>query len=390
MAEKVRAIIRPALLVWARAKSGLTLTQAAEKADVASDRLAAWEAGEGAPTIPQLRKLADVYRRPLAIFYLPEPPRSFDPMQDYRRLPGSEDGAAASPDLLYEIRLAHQRREIAVDLIESLGEKLMEFGLRGDLDEDPVDVGRRARTFLGITFERQTKWRDEDEVLREWKAMIEAHGVLVFQTSGVALEEARGFSISAPISPVIVLNGRDHPRGRLFTLAHEFAHLMLAAGGICDLNESRRRRSSEARVEIFCNRVAGEILVPQRTLKSQDIVIHRPRGAEWDDDQIEELARRFGVSREALARALVLANEAPQEFYARKRQLYLKSLRRKGAGPVPVPRKIVARNGIRYSRTVLEAFYENVITESDLSDFLGMRLKHFPEVEQTVLRGLGE
>jgi hypothetical protein len=48
------------------------------------------------------------------------------------------------------------------------------------------------------------------------------------------------------------------------------------------------------------------------------------------------------VSREALARALVLANEAPQEFYARKRQLYLKSLRRKSAGPVPMPRKIVA------------------------------------------------
>ena len=32
--------------------------------------------------------------------------------------------------------------------------------------------------------------------LNEWKALVEAHGVLVFQARGVSFREARGFSIA--------------------------------------------------------------------------------------------------------------------------------------------------------------------------------------------------
>ena len=45
----------------------------------------AWEKrGERRPTLGQLRKIAAMCRRPLALFYLPEPPRSFQPMHESR------------------------------------------------------------------------------------------------------------------------------------------------------------------------------------------------------------------------------------------------------------------------------------------------------------------
>ena len=47
-----------------------------------------WKAGGGEahPSIPQLKKLAGVYKRPLSVFFLPEPPSDFMALRDFRRL----------------------------------------------------------------------------------------------------------------------------------------------------------------------------------------------------------------------------------------------------------------------------------------------------------------
>src|SRR5262249_12013340 len=62
----------PTVLIWARESAGLPVELAAKKAAIGSERLAAWERGEQRPTFAQLRKLSEVYKRPLAIFYLNE------------------------------------------------------------------------------------------------------------------------------------------------------------------------------------------------------------------------------------------------------------------------------------------------------------------------------
>jgi transcriptional regulator with XRE-family HTH domain len=88
----VRANIKPALLIWTRESLGFSLAETAKKLNVAGGRLKAWEVGEDRPTIKQLRKMTEVYRRPLAVFFLPEPPKSFQVMKDFRRWPGTIAG----------------------------------------------------------------------------------------------------------------------------------------------------------------------------------------------------------------------------------------------------------------------------------------------------------
>src|SRR5438309_382172 len=115
MTVSVKALVKADLLVWARMSAQISLGDAARKATVKEDQLKAWEEGDGHPSIPQLRKLARVYKRPLAVFYLPTPPKTFDALRDFRRLPRDRQGKQ-SPELAFEIRRARARREIALDL----------------------------------------------------------------------------------------------------------------------------------------------------------------------------------------------------------------------------------------------------------------------------------
>lgn len=117
--EKVEALIEPALLVWARKTVGLTMETAAKKIQIKPDRLLSWESGKARPSIPQLRNSGLIYKRPIAVFYLSNPPNDFTPLHDFRRISGEEE-KVLSPELQSEIRLVMDRRLIAIDLYKNL------------------------------------------------------------------------------------------------------------------------------------------------------------------------------------------------------------------------------------------------------------------------------
>ena len=383
MAQRVEAIVEPELLVWARTKSGLAVEAAAKKARVSAEKLVAWEAGAGRPTVKQLRRLAHTYGRRLAVFYLPEPPRDFPPIHDYRVAWG-ERREAPSPDLLAEIEIANERREIALELLEGEAE-LTAFRLRASIEDDPERVAERLRRALGITLDEQFEWTDSRLGFNAWRSAIEARGVLVLQMTEVDPREARGFSIARRPLPVVVANNRDPIAARSFTLAHELAHLAIHESGICDL-------SSSGRVEPFCNHVAGAILVPPDALLAEDIVREHDADVVWHDDELRLLARRYRVSREVVLRRLLIVHRTDEAFYRAKRRELLDEYdrreeeRRGEARWGPSPATIaVARSGHYYSRLVLSNYLHGAITASDVTAYLGVRMKHVPRIEQIVL-----
>ncbi|MDP9269360.1 MAG: helix-turn-helix domain-containing protein [Chloroflexota bacterium] len=109
------ALTNPVMLVWLREKVNLNRRAVSRRLRVAEERIDEWERGASRPTIPQLRKLARMYRRPLAAFYLPEPPHDFSLPKDTRRLPDGED-SEFSPALLTAFRVAEFRRDIVLEL----------------------------------------------------------------------------------------------------------------------------------------------------------------------------------------------------------------------------------------------------------------------------------
>ncbi|HXN49289.1 MAG TPA: XRE family transcriptional regulator, partial [Bryobacteraceae bacterium] len=245
MGEQIRASVQPELLVWARKSARYQIHEAAKKASVSAERLVEWESGTSFPTINQLRTLANIYKRPLAVFFLPEPPVQFDAMRDFRRLPNAAN-AEYTPELMLAVRRARFRREIAVEIAEELELEvpLLNFDPRPFMGQSSR-LAEAGRTLLSVTLDEQLQWRDKYEALNAWSAAVEKLGVLVFQTSGVSMREMRGFSIHESVYPVIVVNAKDSPRGRIFTVLHEFAHLLMHSGGLCDTHETRDSDTDE-------------------------------------------------------------------------------------------------------------------------------------------------
>ncbi len=386
--QRVSLTVKPALLSWAREATGLSTEDAARKIGVKPERLVEWEAGTGRPTVSQIRKAAGVYRRPLAAFFLGEPPARPVPLHDFRRLPAGTP-AKPSAELLLQIRRARRRRTVAVALTSELGREVPEFPLRATVDADAEVVAARARSWLGVLAEEQSRWTGDYGPLNAWIAAFEARDVLVFQTGDVALEEMRGFTLDERRLPVIVLNAKDAPRGRIFTLMHELAHLMLGQDGVCDpLQVGRHVQNPDERMEVYCNRVAGAVLV------SRDALLAHPRLArvggprDWSDEEIQVLADYFAVSREAIVRRLVVVGWATEAFYDRKREAYLVQYRAravKARDRFAPPFRIVLRdNGRQYTRLILDALDREQITLADVSDYLGVRIKHLEKIAGAV------
>src|SRR5688572_1084802 len=143
MAKSVPALVVPALLAWGRKTAGLSIEETARKLKVPVARLQAWEEGTERPSVAKVRALGQLYRRPLAVFYLPEPPRDFAPLKDYRRLALESKGPTR--ELLFAERRSLTRREGALELYPELEGTPPEFDLFATLDEDPEDVGYRVR-----------------------------------------------------------------------------------------------------------------------------------------------------------------------------------------------------------------------------------------------------
>ena len=196
-----------------------------------------------------------------------------------------------------EIEAAHERREIALELLGGEEEKVPRFRLQASLDDEPDAVAAKIRRSLAVDLDFQFAFADDRIGFNTWRAAIEDLDVLVLQMTDVDRHEARGFSIAERSLPVVVANNEDPFSARSFTIVHELTHVLIHTSGICDLRDA-------GRIEPFCNHIAGAVLVPQQSLLGEQVV--REHGSEvvWEDDELQRLARRFSVSREVILRRL--------------------------------------------------------------------------------------
>ncbi|HEU4509598.1 MAG TPA: XRE family transcriptional regulator [Pyrinomonadaceae bacterium] len=383
-----RAIIKPELLVWTREEAGLSIEDAAKKISKTPEQLRAAEQGESQLTVRQLRILSNAYKRPLAFFYLPQPPAKTVGLRDFRR-PPQEISEPDSPRLLHEVRRARYRRTIALQLLEELGESISPFTTTATLQDQTADVAVRLRDLLGVSRTEQKHFPDEYAAFNAWREAIERANVAVFQTTSVSNREMLGFSLSEPLLPVIVLNVKDAPVRRIFTMLHEMVHLMLRTGGICTLREVQA-------IEVFCNEVAGEALVPQAWLLAETVVRDHGRQTEWPDGLIQALARRYRVSRETILRRLLVAGYTTQRFYEAKREQYkLEYEARVEAAARQIKESdkeirispstvAVYESGRMFIQLVLESYRRDKITLSQVSDYLEVRTKHLDRIARAV------
>ena len=382
----LRANIKPALLRWARAQSRLTVEAAARKIGVSADALQAWESDGDPqmPTIRQLREAARVYRYSLAVFFLPEPPAdAFQPIRDFRHLPGQASGTV-SPELHMAIRDAYDKRESALELFEVVEESPPRFEFRASTGTPPEMTAGRLRQFLGITDEAQRRWREPSKALLAIRQRLESHGVMVLQVTRVGLEEFRGFAIHAAVLPIVVVNRADAAAGRLFSLIHEATHLALGSSGICNASD---HDGSEEGIEVYCNAVAGALLVPTEQLLRLPLVEKHAREA-WTLGDLERVATAFAVSRFVIVRRLFDLGRIGRSEFARLNAALEEEFARlpKKKGRTSPASDVVSLSGTILPSLVLQAFGAERISASSVASYLNVRLKHVPDIQQLLDR----
>src|SRR5688572_2665865 len=105
-------------------------------------------------------------------------------------------------------------------------------------------------------------------------ANAEEAGVLVMRSSvvghatkkKVSKKEFQGFAIADSLAPLVFVNSDDFKSAQIFTLAHELAHIWIGASAISNpdpVDVAKNLPASVNKTELFCNRVAAEVLVPE-------------------------------------------------------------------------------------------------------------------------------
>jgi Zn-dependent peptidase ImmA (M78 family) len=391
MAVTLARRINPSLLIWAREQQGISVDFAVAKG---FPKLSLWEAGAELPTMPQLRDLAHLYRRPSALFFMSAAPRPERARRDYRRHQASGSGAL-SPEARTEIRVCESRRDKALELATLLGEPTL-FGLEAIRQGADIEAAAaRLRTALGIDETRLSALKKDKDALDYWISRIEAQNVLVFRSItlssfGTSYKEIRGSSEYYEDYPWVLLNSQESERAQLFTLGHELAHLLLRETGICDLDEEEGgdRRS----IESFCNYFSAALLMPRSEIEPLVGVLSTNK---MDKTTLEgivyEVSKAFHVSNEAAARRLLSLGYAERSFYLAVREEQIETLdlerkeakeKEKGGGGQFYHRRIMAWNGRTLCGLALGAYHADRISLTEAAETLRTKTEHLESIER--------
>ena len=390
MAKTVKASITPEVLKWAREKRfQLEIGYAAKKLNVKPEQLAAWEAGTDQPTFAQLKKIAKLYKTHLSIFYLSEPPASFEPLADHRKLPDplttDEKQLKELENQAYRLNAnvieAYERRATLIEFYELLEESPFEVTLTLNETDAPERAAQEIRDFLQFHTGLLKQCNDDRSALKFWRQVVEEKGILVCQTSvnthlSLELETVRGFCIAEKPLPVIVVNPKDSPYGRIFTIVHELVHIALGKS-VVQNTELKQVRPPGNPTEVFCNEVAAEVLVPVDELSER---VNR----QTLETDLPQISKHFRVSPKVIMRRLLTLDYISRQKYQEYRKSQQNKHKDSSGKPIVVPHhyKLLNTSGEHFARTAFRAYYDQKITIADLSDaFSKCDPKHLLEIE---------
>ncbi len=294
--------ITPEVLDWAIRTSGYTQNEIVAKLEIPASTLRAWITGDEKPGLTVLRRLANILKRPLATFLLPAPPRSVSVHVEFRHPPGETRRSLNSVEAK-SLREASRIQRGVASILSQLGEPPAPFSSVSTAD-DHERVATEERQIIRVSVEDQIRWATHSKALQAWRNALEERGVVVFFLP-MGKDSSRGFSLWNEHAPLLAVNTHWNNQARIFTIFHEYAHLITRTSSSCLGHVSARIRSGEDHVERWCERFAAAFLAP------------------WN--AIEDLAaRRFGWQRGAEIRNLVLPRKLANAFHISLRAMTLR------------------------------------------------------------------
>lgn len=366
------------VLIWARESIALTKNQVVEKTNISNTKLTQLELGEKLPSLDELRQLSKVYKRTIATLLLEVPPRE-KPLPIDRRTVNSEEQNIFDEKTILAVRRARALANSFLELRAELGIETNKFKLTAKLNDNPKLIAKKLRVTLKLN--ELSSFNSPIQALEYAIEQCEQLGIMVFQLS-LTKDNVRGFAITDDVAPIIgIKRGQETAQSKLFTLFHEFGHILLNEGGICDLSHK-----SIIDIEKWCNAFSAELIIPTEDFLKNEIVLANKleNNQIWSVKDLVLVGNSFNASPLAILRCLLENRLVTKEFYSEKHEKWNKPPFRKAKHPEGrnLPKETIQEKGKTYISLAFSAYDKNRIDLKDLSDFLGVKLSYIPKTRQ--------
>ncbi len=295
MAKEVRFPLKKEILIWAIKEAQVDEDEVLRK----FTKLEKWIDGEENPTFKQIEKLANYLKIPFGYMFLEKPP-IVDVMEaEFRTINNKLPEMSKNlKDTIIEMDkkrnwMSDYRRKIGIDKLDIIKH------FNENKTDDVILNAAYAKQLLKIDEYWYKSENTLDDAYKFIKGQIEQAGVLVMQNGVVGMNnyrpldvgEFRAFMLYDDASPLIFINNMDSKAGKIFSIVHEYIHVLFEQEDLLIDDDVKSNKENER----FINNITAEFLIPQKHIS-----------ALWDDNddnlqQINKLSNLFKVSRYALA-----------------------------------------------------------------------------------------
>lgn len=268
------------VLDWAISNTDLSDEQVSEK--IEKFKLVKWKTGEIEPTINQIQLFAKEFHIPFGYLFLKTPPIENNVPLAFRTIENRP--AKISRGFQEVIQRMQTRQEWMKDEVVDSGGTSLEIVGKFVSERDASQIADFIRGTLN--FSDISRKRNIDEFYKVLKSAISKQNIMVMQDGTVngnthrnlSTDEVRAFVLIDNYAPLIFLNTRDAKTAKIFSLLHEFVHILRGSDEVL----STERQTTEER---FINKVVEKVLMPEVEFKKR-----------FDLSTIDESARYFHVS----------------------------------------------------------------------------------------------
>ncbi len=284
-----RININPVILSWAVERFGGNPMEYAEE----NEKFSSWMTGVAKPTLNELMSFAKKFYVPLGFMFLQTPPEERDSIPLFRRIADRKIGL----NIKAEISALTDRQDWLSSYLRSENFDKLDYVGIFDENSDVKVISRKISETLHLPVNWAFECNTVEKALNYLTQIIEDKGTIVCFNSVVgfnnnrhiSVADCRGFALVNDYAPFVFVNSKDAKSAQVFTLIHEFAHILTGySAGIGEEN-----LTNTTATERLCDKVAAEFLVNENLFRE-----------EWTrtNGNFEILSKKFKVSRFVILR----------------------------------------------------------------------------------------
>lgn len=361
-----KALINPKIIRWAMQTRNINEHIIVKKLNKKHEDFIAWLEGNAFPTFKQAQQLAKILGIPFGYLYLKKPPEEKLPVPDFRTIENQKPVSNSLRNLLLYLE---QKQLFLEEFFKSENYEELNFIGKYNIDNDYKQVAKFIRNWLEIEKLNKKNFLEElIEKLNQNRIFVFRNTILENNThKRLDIEEIRGAVFVNKYAPLIFINENDTKKAQIFTLIHEIVHILINKSEFSDIKIENINK-----IEVFCNKVTAEVLLPEEKLSNLNLIT---------SETIKKLSDTYNISQLATLYKLLNTEKISQkqfnflyEYLKKEYEKFQDINKRKKAKGGDFYKTIQKRYGKNFLDIVKYSLLSEKITYKEASDLLNIKL----------------